>query len=481
MTAVAGYDMMKWYRRNGPSFFERQAKLEEITDKNLEMAHRIAVMVSAAGGRAYFVGGFVRDQILNRPSKDIDLEIHGISPQVLQDILEQCGERTVQGAAFPVYGIRHYDIDIAMPRVSDCSGASVAAPFIGTEKAALRRDLTINALMQDVLSGEILDYFGGLGDLKNGVLRHVNPQTFSEDPLRVLRTAQFAARFHFRISEDTIALCSTLNVSELPKERVLVEVQKAFQKGERPSVFFEALREMNQLHTWFPELEALIGVPQDPEHHPEGDAWTHTMLVLDAAASLCGVAKNPTGLMFSALCHDFGKAVTTQMFNGHYHAYRHEIEGIPLAKQFIQRLTDEIDLKRYVSNMVALHMRPNMLVSQNSGRKAMMRLFDEAFSPEDLLLLSKADRMGQLRWEDCEKKEAILRQYLEEYHQLLKRPSVQGADLIAAGFEPGPELGAALKYARKLHLSGVKKKQALKATISYLKKRKADGLPAETD
>ena len=446
--------------------------MEDRNDRALEMAHRIAEMVAAANGRVYLVGGMVRDRILNRPNKDVDLEVHGITPGTLEDILEQCGEWTVQGTAFPVYGIKHYDIDIAMPRMLDCYGISVAAPFIGTEKAAQRRDLTINALMQDVLSGEILDHFAGLEDLKNGVLRHVDPRTFSEDPLRVLRTAQLASRFHFRISEDTINLCRTLDVSRLPKERVWMEVEKVLRIAEHPSVFFEALREMNQLHVWFAELEALIDVPQEPLYHPEGDAWTHTMLVLDAAASLRGEAENPIGLMCSALCHDLGKAVTTRMHNGHYHAYRHETEGIPLAKQFIRRLTDETDLKRYVSNMVALHMCPNMLVSQNSSRKAMMRLFDEAFFPEDLLLLAKADRIGQLRQEDQAGKEAILRRNLEHYHKLLEQPSVQGADLIAAGFEPGPELGAALKYARKLHLSGVNKKRALKAAISYLKEMK---------
>lgn len=438
------------------------------TQENMEMARRIAERTARLGGRVYFVGGFVRDELLGKPNKDIDLEVHGITPEQLEAILSECGAPRTQGASFGIYALEGYDLDIAMPRRKD--DRETADPFAGTMDAARRRDLTVNALMKDVLTGEILDHFGGLEDLKAGILRHVDPGTFREDPLRVFRTAQFAARLGFAVAPETIALCRELPLGALPRERVFGEVEKALMKAPQPSVFFETLRRMEQLEEWFPEAAALIGVPQDPEHHPEGDAWNHTMLVLDAAAALRSRAKNPLGLMLSALCHDLGKAVTTAEKNGRIHSYLHEVEGGPIAEALLRRMTNQKELQRYVANMVAMHMRPNLLVDQHAGQKAMMRMLDEAICPEDLLLLSRADRVGQRKGDGYGEKEAILRGKLEEYRQLMTRPSVQGADLAAAGFAPGPEFGEALRYAHKLHLAGLDKDAALRSVIPYLRK-----------
>ena len=158
-----------------------------------------------------------------------------------------------------------------------------------------------------------------------------------------------------------------MDVSTLSRERVMGELSKALLKAKRPSVFFEALRAMDKLSDWFPELEALIGVEQDPVHHPEGDVWTHTMLVLDAAARLRAQANAPAGFMLSALCHDLGKATAFQRVDGRIHAYGHETEGVPLAERFVKRLTDEKKLQAYVVSMVELHMRPNMLVANRAG------------------------------------------------------------------------------------------------------------------
>jgi tRNA nucleotidyltransferase (CCA-adding enzyme) len=220
------------------------------------------------------------------------------------------------GESFGIYSLKGYTLDIAMPQ-----SRQGIDPFMGAKQAARRRDLTINALMQDVLTEETLDFFGGQEDLAGGVIRHVDDETFAEDPLRVLRAAQFAARFQFSVAPQTINLCSKLRLDALARERIEGEVQKALLKSPRPSVFFEELRKMKQLDCWFPELKALCGIPQNPRFHAEGDVWTHTMMVVDQAAQYRNEVQNPFAFMLAAVVHDFGKAVCTETIGGVIHAY----------------------------------------------------------------------------------------------------------------------------------------------------------------
>ena len=256
---------------------------------DLDMAKKIAEKVDAAGGCAYYVGGYVRDLLLGNPGKDIDIEIHGISPDELKKILSSVGDLLEYGESFGIFGLRGYSIDIAMPRKEECRGKGhrdfdiFVDPHIGTLGAAKRRDFTINAMMQNVLTGEIVDHFCGREDLSNRIIRHIAPDSFTEDPLRVLRGAQFAARFEFSVAKETIELCRGMDISTLTRERIMGELEKALIKAEKPSIFFEVLRKMNQLSVWFPELEALIGVEQNKKYHSEGDVWVHTMMVLDVA------------------------------------------------------------------------------------------------------------------------------------------------------------------------------------------------------
>lgn len=174
-------------------------------------------------------------------------------------------------------------------------------PWLGPERAARRRDFTVNALMEDVLTGQVLDFFGGREDLRRGILRHVDDQSFPEDPLRVLRGAQFAARFGFTVAKETVALCRTMDLSALSRERVEGELQKALLQAPRPSIFFRTLDIMHQLRPWFTEVQRLQGVPQPPRYHGEGDVWEHTMAVLDIAAELRPQAAQPMALMLAAL------------------------------------------------------------------------------------------------------------------------------------------------------------------------------------
>ena len=447
---------------------------------DLEMAREIALRVRSAGGCAYYVGGYVRDLLLGRENKDIDIEIHGITPEKLTDILSSLGDVTAYGESFGIFGLRHFHLDIAMPRSERAVGPGhkdflcTLDPFIGTRQAALRRDFTVNAMMQNVLTGELVDHFGGVRDLEEHLLRHIDDARFAEDPLRVLRGAQFAARFGFTIAEETVEVCRKMDLSQLASERIFGELEKALLKAPQPSVFFTELCRMEQLDVWFSELKLLIGVPQPVKYHPEGDVWVHTMLVLDEAAKLRDQAENPIGLMLSALCHDLGKPATTKTEkDGSLHAIGHEQAGIPIAQQFLSRITHEKKLIQYVLNMVELHMIPNMLAAQHAGKKSFNRLFDRSDSPSDLLLLSKVDALGS-----CVSPgvygmtEDVLRQRLRDFEQLMSRPGVTGADLIAAGFSPGTSFHEALSYAHKLHLAGVDHRNALAQTVAFMNQHK---------
>lgn len=447
-----------------------------MNDRSIQMAETIAAKVRTQGGRCYYVGGFVRDRILGLENKDVDIEVHGIAPQTLEQILSALGDCISMGASFGVFGLKGYDIDIAMPRKETVKGRGhrdfdiFVDPYLGEEAAARRRDFTVNAMMLDVLTGELRDYYGGKRDAERKCLRHVNDVSFAEDPLRVLRGAQFAARFGFEIAEETRRLCASMPLEFLARERVMAELSKALLKAEKPSVFFEELRGMGQLTVWFPEVEALINVPQSPIHHPEGDVWAHTMLVLDEAAKLRTEAAKPLYFMLSALCHDFGKASTTEFINGAYHAYEHEIKGQDAVRRFIKRLTDEQDMMEYVLNMTRLHMRPNILIERSSAPKKWNRMFDDSISPNDLLLLAEADYKGCGNASDYAPLRICGRERLREFEELMQRPYVMGRDLIDAGLKPGKDFTEILAYAHKLRLAGMDKRSALRQTLAEAKR-----------
>lgn len=447
-------------------------------EKDLYIAENIAKDACKLGGRAYFVGGYVRDALLGIENKDIDIEIHGVSPFELEKILDKFGERISIGESFGIYSLKGHNIDIAMPRRERATGKGhrdfemLVDPFLGTRGAAKRRDFTVNAMMQDVLTGEIIDEFGGKEDLRNKLLRHVDRETFAEDELRVLRGAQFAARFGFSVADETVQLCRSIPLSHLSRERVEAELKKALLKAQRPSVFFEVLREMDKLLEWFPELSALIGVEQPPRHHAEGDVWNHTMMVLDEAARLRDKTSNPFAFMMTALCHDFGKAVCTKRIKGEIHAYGHETEGLPIIKNFLDRITNENAVIKYVLNLAELHMRPNVLAGQRSSVKATNKMFDASICPKDLIFIAMADHLGRISLGESTSNDEFLFERLDIFNKTMEKPYVQGRDLIEAGLAPGENFGKLLDYAHKLRVSGVEKTEALKATLAFSRNKK---------
>lgn len=437
------------------------------TDRELSI--KIAEEVKRVGGETYYVGGLVRDEILGKENKDIDIEVYGVTTEQLAGILSQFGKVDTIGSSFGILNIHGYDIDVAQPRKENCTGRGhkdfevFVDPFLSTKDACERRDFTINAIMKNVLTEEIVDHFGGQEDLKAGIIRHVSDQTFSEDPLRVLRAAQFAARFGFEIADETVELAKNADLTALPRERVYGELQKVFLKAERPSIFFDSMYEMNQTG-WFKEVYDLKKVQQESKWHPEGNVYIHTMNTIDHAARLKSQAKFPEKYMMAAVTHDLGKTTATYVDeNGRIRAIGHDTEGVPLAEAFVQRLTNEVDMCKYVTNMVSLHMQTHNNFNNKAKHRSTNPMFDKSICPEDLILLTEADSSGAAIWgvenpnqtyETTRNEREWLIERLEHYRELMKQPQLTGKDLIAMGAKPGPMFSTALEEAHRLHLSG---------------------------
>jgi len=289
----------------------------------------------------YLVGGAVRDRMLGRPVTDRDYVVVGATPEEMA----ARGYRMV-GADFPVFLHPDTHEEYALARTERKSGRGYkgftvyAGPEVTLEQDLRRRDLTINAMAEDA-SGHVVDPYGGAADLKQGILRHVSP-AFVEDPLRVLRVARFAARFGFVVAPETLDLMRAIvganELEQLVPERVWSEIERALGES-RPVRFFEVLRECGALARVLPELDALFGVPQRPEYHPEIDTGVHMLLVLEQATRLSPDAH----VRFAALMHDLGKGTTPA---SEWPSHRgHEERGVELVRQLCQRLKAPNDFR----------------------------------------------------------------------------------------------------------------------------------------
>ena len=226
--------------------------------------------------------------------------------------------------------------------------------------------------------------------------------------------------------------------------------------GDTPSGYLDA-------HSGkYPQLDALRGVTQPPEHHMEGDAFVHTLMVVDEAAKRRSRVSDPLAFMLSALCHDMGKTVCTAVTDGKVHALRHELEGIPIAMEFLSLVGAGEDIREYVADMTKLHMKPNMMAKAHSSIKKTDHLFDDAAHPYDLIMLAVCDGMGKIPPSSDE--EFLVSRY-ETYKQIMARPYVTRDDLIAAGVRED-RLDAAAEFAHKLRLAGIDKDNTLRQTLS---------------
>lgn len=427
-----------------------------------EMIRAIARRVRAAGGRALLVGGCVRDALLGRESADIDCEVHGVEPDKLRALLGAFGEIDESGRAYGIYTIRGAGIDIALPRTETRTGlghkdfAVTVNPQLSPAQAALRRDFTVNAIMRDALTDEYVDPLGGMEDLARGVLRAVPGGGFEEDPLRVLRGAQFAARFHLTPDEATLQTMRRMPTDRLSAARVYAEMNKALLTAQEPNVFFRVLRDANALEPWFAELAALCGVQQNPLHHPEGDAFEHTLLTLRAAAEVRSKSSDPLHFMLSALTHDLGKAVSArQDEQGNWHAAGHAETGVPLCGALLARLGAPRAAIRYAQDMCRLHMRVHVGYYTQADAAWMNLLFDESVCAKDLAWLAVCDTRGTGKpRENADREEAFVMDALAAYERAVSGPMPDARMLMAAGVSPGPGMKAALDEARRRVLSG---------------------------
>jgi len=306
----------------------------ELRIEDAELKHAFELIcadIAEAGGRALLVGGSVRDSILGLPKKDLDIEVYGLEAHSLLEILGREFEIDLVGQAFGVVKIHHLTIDISIPRRESKAGqghkgfAISCDPYMRPEEAASRRDFTMNAIAMDPRTNEIIDPFGGIGDLRQGLLRHTS-EKFSEDPLRVLRGMQFVARFDLEVAPETTALCQKIDSEGLAKERIFDEWKKLILTGETPSRGLQLLRACGWIE-YYPELKALIGCTQDPKWHPEGDVWVHTLHCMDAfAQERIGNEKEDLIVGFATLCHDFGKTQYHQV-RGWTHSFERARES----------------------------------------------------------------------------------------------------------------------------------------------------------
>jgi tRNA nucleotidyltransferase (CCA-adding enzyme) len=452
---------------------------EHIENNNITIAKKIAEDIKNKNGRMFYVGGYVRDKILdpsNTNIKDIDVEVFNIKPEELKSILSKYGIVDEFGVNFGIIKIHGINIDFSMPRKEKNIGEGhknfevSVDPYMSIIDSARRRDFTINAILEDVLTGERFDFFNGILDIENKIIRHIDDKTFVEDELRVLRACQFAARFDFKIANETINLCRQININtlSLPKERVFGELEKALLKSDKPSIFFEYAKEIGFLKDMFFPIDKLIGLKQNPVYHPEGDVWNHTMLVIDEAAKLKNKSNYPIAFMIAALCHDLGKIFTTKVLeNGKIVSYNHE-NDMDVISRFLKNITNNKDLISSVKLLVKNHMRPNILVKENSTDKAIRKLIVDTSGKivniYDAILLSKADRLGrnineinnsslEIWWKNRLSKVIGEKTTLE--------PLIKGRDLISMGFVPNREFKDMLDRAFKLQIEGFDKKEIL--------------------
>lgn len=417
------------------------------------------------GGRALLVGGCVRDALRGKTPKDFDVEVYGVPAAGIEKLLRELKIRyNTAGRSFGVFKIHDAPVDVALPRRESKCGRGHTGfvvegdPDMPIEEAAARRDFTVNSIYYDPLSDVVSDPFDGRGDLKRKILRHTSP-AFSEDPLRVLRAMQFLARFRFDIAPETLELCKKIEPEGLSRERVFDEWKKFFTKGEEPSRGLTFLRECGWVK-YFPELNALIGVEQDPFWHPEGDVWNHTLRAMDAFARE-RVENDHENIVvgLAVLCHDFGKPATTALGeDGRIHSYRHESAGVKPTIRFLKSMTDQRDLLADVPVLVEAHMRPRALFLAKSGDAAIRRLSKAVGRIDRLLRVCKADALGSRFHESEDFRETEI--WLTSRAEALKikdttpRPIILGRHLIALGMKPNASFTAILERCFDAQLDG---------------------------
>ena len=372
--------------------------------KEEKMLKDLAREIKKAGGRAFLVGGIVRDRLLARESHDIDIEVFNLEEENLAKILQSFGDFVKVGKTFGVYRLNDKDIDVALPRKEIKKGLGhrdftiISDPYMTYKKACQRRDFTVNALLEDVLSGEILDFYGGLADLRSGILRHVDDEKFVEDPLRVLRAARFCAQLDFKIAPSTLKLCQDMDISMLSKERIYEESRRALDSL-NPYAYFDNLKEMGH-------LEFYKGLAVDDR----------LKAYLDAALSKKDEAFNYLNLLIALLA---------------------KCSADP--KVFLDNL---LISKKQITDVLNLVWAYDFYANKSSDDKAsIFAAFDQSKNPHDLIILSTIINPSR---------GSILSYYYPAYQDFLQKPFIKGEDLEKMGIKDKRSYGELLKKGRYL-------------------------------
>jgi tRNA nucleotidyltransferase (CCA-adding enzyme) len=433
---------------------------------SIEAALDIARLIERHGGRALVVGGWVRDRLLGHLSKDVDLEVFGIPTEELKALLQTIAPVNTVGESFTVYKVA--DVDVALPRRESKTGqghrgfAVTGDPEMTPAEAARRRDFTINAIAWDPLRDVYIDPFNGRGDLDARILRAVDSGTFGDDSLRVLRGLQFAARFELEMDAGTKELCRRIPLNDLPAERVWGEIEKLLVLAGKPSIGFALGLELGVIERVFPELFALVGCPQEPEWHPEGDVWIHTLMVIDQARQRIDDLEGPQQIvvMLGAVCHDLGKPPTTAFIDGRIRSMEHEQAGVLPATSLLDRLNVQtiggFPVRHHVLGIVAHHLKPHSFSKSPTpvGPGAFRRLAQKV-NLELLARVAKSDCLGRTGYFDC----SAIDQFLARARELgvehqAPEPIVKGRHLLSLGVKPGPQMGEILRRLYEQQLDG---------------------------
>jgi tRNA nucleotidyltransferase (CCA-adding enzyme) len=453
---------------------------------------RLCEAVREAGGRAMLVGGSVRDPLLSVESKDFDIEVYGLEPTRLRTVLEQIGPVNAVGEHFSVYKLvfyrpaplqagdseqslsdhtapqQRFEIDVSLPRRESKSGHGHRGfviegdPAMSFKEAARRRDFTINAILYDPLEGEIIDPYGGREDLERRVLRAVAADTFIEDSLRVLRAVQLAARFEMTIDAATVELCRTIDLSDLPHERIWGEIEKLLTLAEHPSIGLEALLELGVLDQLFPELRSLVGYHPEEDGSPADDAFVHTKLSLDEAVKLASDLSKPkrVTVMLATLCHDLGKAITSSKVTADVSSpEHHKTVGEPTLA-IMNKLglygIGGYHVRSQVLALVREHLKPRKFYRHRATTtEGDFRRLARQVDIDLLYRVAKACAMGR-----GSAASSVAEDWFIERARAIgvehgpPAPLLQGRHLLEAGFEPGPQMGKLLRSVYELQLDG---------------------------
>lgn len=465
----------------------------------VETAERLATAVRSlptdpryaeAEPRALVVGGFVRDIVVGGRPKDLDVEVYGVAPERLEGLLERLFPGLVNpvGKSFGILKIHLGDdvgFDVSIPRRESKTGkghrgfAVESDPGMTVREAARRRDFTMNAMAADPLTGEIVDPFNGLDDLRSGTLRVTDAERFQDDPLRVYRAVQLAARMRLSVEPESGRLMRDMvsrgDLEELAAERVTEEIKKLLLQAESPSVGFELARELGIIERSYPELHALVGVEQEPDWHPEGDVWTHTLMVVDRAAD---IARQPERaftdderlqILVGALCHDLGKPATTERRDGKIRSPGHEEAGERPARNLCRRWSFSEDVVRAAVAITTNHLKPRILWREleegrltdeqyaNALRKLLKRIHPVSWRV--LLAASEADFRGRTvpgagtePFSAGERMAETIRRHSLDVEPA--KPLLQGRDLAALGIPEGPLMGKIIQRIEELRDEG---------------------------